>query len=299
MKNKNLKILVTGHKGFIGNYLYKKLLELGYEVYGFDIVEGDDLLNFSKVEGIIKKVDIVYHIAAQADLNDMARDFDKAKSGLDINITATQNISLLCSKYNKWLIFASTLCVYGNIKKVADEDNILPNPSEIYACSKYASEWIIKGFNKSFGLEYTILRFATIYGVGMRPALGAQIFINQALKGDDVTVHGNGQQTRTLTYVEDLVDGCVRVLKNKDRALNQTINLSTSTPVSALRMAKDVQTIIKSKSNIVHIEQRKNQTLHERVSVSKAKELLKWETKTSWYLEIKKVIKSNAKEILS
>lgn len=296
MKSESLKILVTGHKGFIGNHLYQKLLKLGHEVRGFDIVDGDDLLNFTKIEEDIKKVDIVYHIAAQADLNDMAKDFYKAKSGLEINVTATQNISLICAKYDKWLIFASTLCVYGNIKKVAEEDKILPNPSEIYACSKYSAEWIIKGFNKSFGLEYTILRFATAYGVGMRPALAAQIFINQASKGVDITVHGNGKQTRTLTYVGDIVDGCVSVLKNKNHALNQVINFSTPESVSALDMAKDIRTILKSKSNIVNIEQRENQTLHEKISVSKAKDLLGWEAKTSWYYWIKKVIKSYTKK---
>ena len=290
MKNNKLKILITGHRGFIGDHLYRKFSELGYGVYGFDVVEGDDLLDFKKIEKAIKKVDVVYHIAAEADLNKMVKDFDKAKSGLDTNITATQNIALICAKYKKWLIFASTLCVYGNISRIAREDDVLPNPSELYACSKYSAEWIIKGINKSFGLEYTILRFATIYGEGMRPALGAQVFIDQGLKNKDITVHGDGKQTRTLTFIGDLVCGCVGVLKNKKKALNQVINLSTNKPISAINMARDIKKILKSKSKIISIDQRENQTLHERISVEKARRLLKWEAKTSWIVGIKKVI---------
>ncbi len=292
MKTTKPKVLITGHRGFIGRHLYRKLVGLGYEVYGFDLIDGDDLLDFDKVERAIKKVDIVYHIAAQADLNEMVKNLDKVKIGLNINIVATQNIALICSKYQKWLIFASTLCVYGNIKKSGIEDTILPNPSEMYAYSKYAAESIIKGFNKSFDLEYTILRFPTTYGVGMRSALGVQIFIDQARRDEDITVHGSGKQTRTLTYVEDLIDACVKVLKNKNRVVNQTINLSTSENISALTMAKDIKKIIKSKSKIIHVGQRRNQILHEKISVSKAKKLLGWRAQTPWSLGIRKIIKS-------
>lgn len=226
----------------------------------------------------------------------MSKSIEKAKLGMDINVTATQNIALLCTKYDKWLIFASTLCVYGNIDQEAEEDKVLPNPSEVYACSKYSAEWIIKGFSKSFGLEYTILRFATIYGVGMRPALGAQIFIDQAIKNLDITVHGSGDQTRTLTSVTDLVNGCAEVLNHKEEAKNQTINLSTSESVSAIQMAQDIKSILSSESNIVNIEQRKNQTLHEKVSVNKSKEILGWEAKTTWYSGIKEVIDNYMKK---
>ncbi|KKT61321.1 MAG: hypothetical protein UW55_C0033G0002 [Candidatus Giovannonibacteria bacterium GW2011_GWA2_44_26] len=80
--------------------------------------------------------------------------------------------------------------------------------------------------------------------------------------------------------MEDLVIGCVSVLKNKDKALNQVINLSTSESISAIAMAKDIKNILKSNSNIINIEQRKNQTLHEKISVLKSKDLLGWEAKT-------------------
>lgn len=92
--------------------------------------------------------------------------------------------------------------MYGNQKNHPEtEDYTLPNPSDLYACSKYAGEWIVKGYGQNFGMPWTILRFATIYGPGMRRALGLHIFFRQAMAGDPITVHGDGEQDRTLTSI--------------------------------------------------------------------------------------------------
>jgi len=275
-----MKILVTGSTGFIGTKLTERLRSLGHEVTGYDLSLGFDLLDLESLDGFVKNTDIVYHIAAQADLTQLTN-VDKAKDCIAQNVMATDNVAYLCAKYNKWLIYASTVCVYGNQENHPEtEDTTLPNPSELYACSKYAGEWIIKGYSKNFGNPYTILRFATIYGPGMRPALGIHIFLSQALKGEDITVHGDGLQDRTQTYIDDLIDGCVAVLDTTSMPKGQVFNLTNSESISAKKMAEDIKEVTGSQSSIVYLPQRDNQTFHEDFDVTKAKELLGWKAKT-------------------
>ena len=286
-----MKILLTGDKGFIGVKLKERLASQGHRVFGYDIVDGYDLLDLKTLEQHIRYADIVYHIAAQADLTTMY-DLERARSGVLANVEATHNVAYLCAKYNKWLIFASTVCVYGNQDVHPEtEDKTLPNPSDLYACSKYSAEWIIKGYSKNFGNPFTILRFATIYGEGMRPALGIHIFITQALAGKDITVHGDGKQDRTQTYIDDLIDGCVAVLDYPENAKGQVFNLTNTLSVSATKMAEDIKRLTNSNSKIVYIPQRENQTLHEDFDVSKAELLLNWKAKTPFEEGLKKTIK--------
>jgi nucleoside-diphosphate-sugar epimerase len=266
-----MKILVTGSKGFIASKVVTKLEGMGHEVTGYDIADGMDLLNFYDLEKCIEKVDVVYHIAAEADLTKMT-DLEGGLKGVHTNVIGTNNVAYQCAKHNKWLIYASTVCVYGNqMIHPEKEDHTLPNPSELYACSKYAGEWLVRGYSLNFKnsytilrfASYTILRFATIYGEGMRPALGMHIFFRQAMKGEPITVHGEGKQDRTLTYIHDLVDGIVAPLNSPEKDKGEIFNLSTDFPVTANQMAQDIKLLTESKSEIVHIPQRDNQTFHD------------------------------------
>lgn len=275
------RICITGNKGFIGSKIQERLKKMGHTVLGYDIVDGENLLDLETLERKITQVDAVYHIAAQADLTKM-QDLDGARAGVWDNVEGTHNVAYLCAKHNKWLIHASTVCVYGNVNQHPEkEDETLPNPSELYANSKYAAEWIVKGYAKNFDFPWTILRFATIYGAGMRPAMGMHIFFRQAIKGEPITVHGKGDQDRTLTYIDDLVDGIVAVMFHPE-SQGQIINLTSSESISANKMADDIKKITGSKSPIVHISQRPNQTIHEEFDVSKAEKLLNWKAETNW-----------------
>lgn len=282
-----MKCLVTGSAGFIASKVVIRLKELGHEIIGYDIVADQDLLNLKDVEEAVKGADVVYHIAAQADLTKM-QEIDAARDGVLRNVEATHNVAYACAKYKKWLIFASTVCVYGNVDSHPEnEDKTLPNPSELYACSKYAAEWLIRGYAKNFDMPYTILRFATIYGEGMREAMGMHIFFRQALQGHTITVHGDGKQDRTLTYIDDLVDGIVAVLDHPE-AKGHVINLTATEAVSAIKMAHDVASATGNACQIDFTPQRPNQTFHEDFDTSKAHELLGWKAKTPWLEGVKK-----------
>lgn len=276
-----MRLLVTGGDGFIGKKLIDKLQSLGHTAISYDLPD-KNLFDEAALEEAIKGVDAVYHIAAEADLTRMM-DLPGARAGVITNIGGTDNVAYLCAKHHKWLLFASTICVYGDVAEHPEkEDTTLPNPSEIYAASKYAAEWVIRGYGKSFNLDYTILRFATVYGPGMRAALGVYVFFKQALLGQPITVHGEGKQVRTLTYIDDLVDGIVAPLMHKGASLGQIFNVTSAEMTSAKDMAVQIKELTGSQSPITFVQQRKNNTLHEEVDVSKAKQLLDWEAKNTF-----------------
>lgn len=281
-KFKKYRVLLTGDEGFIARKLKNKLRQQGHDVIGYDIVRGQDLLDIGTLEHWIKQVDVVMHLAAQADLTQMQK-LEDGKKGADVNVVGTHNVAYLCAKHKKWLIYGSTVCVYGNVEEHPErEDHTLPNPSELYSCSKYAGELLVKGYGLNFGMPWTSLRFATIYGEGMRPALGLHIFFTQAIKGKPITVHGDGKQVRTLTFIDDLVDGIAATLEHEKEANGQIINLTATVGVSALKMAEDVKRITGTSAPIEHVDQRPNQTWHEDFDVSKAKKILGWEAATPW-----------------
>lgn len=285
-----MKILVTGGKGFIGLKLMERLRQLGHEPVSYDIVDGQDIFDLDQLEAAVMAADAVYHIAAEADLTRMMT-LDGGKRGVIANVAQTDNLAYLCAKHGRWLLFASTICVYGDVEvHPVHEDTTLPNPSEIYAASKYAAEWVIRGYGKSFNLEYTILRFATVYGPGMRAALGVYVFFKQALLGEPITVHGDGSQVRTLTYIDDLVEGITAPLSHKEKALGHIFNITSPEITSAIGMATQIKEVAHSSSPIVFVPQRKNNTIHEEVDVSKAKELLGWSAQTSFADGLRKTL---------
>jgi nucleoside-diphosphate-sugar epimerase len=277
-----MKILVTGGKGAIGSKLMAKLQELGHEAISYDIADGQDLFDQAKLEEAIKSVDAVYHSAAEANLNYM-RDFDGAHRGTILNIGGTESVAHLCAKHNKWMLYVSTLCVYGDtLEHPEREDSTLPNPSEIYAASKYAGEWVVVGYGKSLDLPYTILRIATPYGPGTRMEMAVHVFFKQALKGEPITIHGDGAQERTMTFLADVIDGMVAPLAKKDASTKQIFNISTAERTSVRQMAEGVLAATGSKSQITFTPRRPHDTMKEDIDVSKAKNILGWEAKVSF-----------------
>jgi len=285
-----MKILVTGGKGALGARLIEKLHELGHEAISYDIADGQDLFEVKALEEAVKGVDVVYHLAAEANLNTM-RDIEGAHRGSVLNILGTENVAYACAKYHKWLIYISTMCVYGDtIEHPEREDTTLPNPSEIYATSKYAGEWVVIGYGKSLDLPYTILRIATPYGKGTRLAMAVHVFFQQALKGEAITILGDGSNERTMTYVDDVMEGTVAPLSHKDAAQKQIFNISTAERTTVLQMAQSVKAVTGSQSEIVFMPKRPNDTFKEDADVSKAKKILGWEAKVSFAEGVKRTL---------
>jgi nucleoside-diphosphate-sugar epimerase len=273
-----MKVLVTGSKGFLGREIVKAIEAQGDEVVHYDILDGFDVLNLGQLEKAIAGVDQVVHLAAIANLYRSQKDPDET---FQINVVGTKRVAQICTQFKKRLVYASTCCVYGDQKHELlrgdrdsfQEDVALPNPAEYYGNSKYAGEIIIKGYHTMFDLKYVMMRFATIWGEGMRPELGMHIFFRQALRNEPITVHGTGKQTRTLTHVKDLARGVAFALRAPD---NQVYNISTDVSFSAVDLAHMIKKVTGSSSEIVFIEDRKGQVMDERIEFLKLNEATGW-----------------------
>lgn len=237
-----MRVLITGGAGFIGSHLSNSLLDIGYRVFVIDnlskgkkenlhskaIFFKEDIRseNFSN---ILKKIkpDIIYHFAAQSSLS---KSLKNPKEDLEINLLATQNLIEMANKLKvKKVVFASSAAVYGEVKKLPIAEDSPKNPISIYGVSKLASEYLFIINHKINNLPFVSLRYANVYGENQdSKAEGGvvAIFINNILKDKDVIINSNGRQTRDFIYVSDVVDACVKVLKDN---LVGEFNVATAT----------------------------------------------------------------------
>jgi len=265
-----MRLLHVG-RGFIGLKVIDRLKASGHTVDIVDLPEFD-LTNRQQVLDTIKGYDAVLLMAAISNLNFFEAD---PLRGMDVNMGGLTNVVQACADTKTLLYYISTCCVYGNTKDLPSSEEARPEPSEIYAACKLAGEWIIKGYRKSFDLDYVILRIATTYGPGMRAALAPAVFINQINKGEPITVHGDGEQTRTLTYIDDEADGIVAVINSGVK--NETFNISTEEEKSVNELIDIIKTEMNTPDHpVMYVKNRKGQTFKEQIDAKKVREIRIW-----------------------
>lgn len=282
LRKKSQKILITGGKGFIGSNLAKALTLEGHRVKSFDVMDKENILNQEQIETAVQDMDSVFHLAAIADLSHVR---EHPKTSVEQNVQGTLNVLEACRKHHAHLFLASTCAVYGNHHELTTEDSPT-TPAELYGQSKLAAESLIRGYVQMYQLQANIMRFGTVYGPGMKPACGMHIFFRQALLGEPITVHGDGGQTRNLTFIDDLIEGILLLFESDE--FGQTLNFSAEEEVSALAVAQEIKKITGSESPILHVPQRPGQTMRERISSKKAFEVLGWEATTRFEEGLKK-----------
>ena len=206
-----MKIAVLGGSGFIGSHLCDLLSSKGYNVNIFDKEKSKykkknqkmyvgSILDRKKLSLAIKGCDFVYHFAALADM-DFAR--TRALESAKINIIGTINALAVCKKYNvKRFIFASS--IYANTEE-----------GGFYGSSKQAAESYIERFYKTYGLNYTILRFGSLYGRRSGRSNGINVLINSGIKKRRLVYGGTKKATRKYIHVEDVAKACVKVIQKK------------------------------------------------------------------------------------
>ena len=294
-----MKILVTGGSGFIGSHLAEKLLEKNHNVTIFDVSEPKynsdahfikgDILSLEQIKEATVNTDVIYHLAAEADVNRM---FKAPIYCTKLNTIGTLNV-LESARINKCkrVIFASTEWVYGSCKdEKVDEDSRLypPHQDHIYTSSKIAAEMYIQNYHDLYGVDYTIMRFGIPFGPRARASTVTHIFLKKALCGEPITIHGSGDQFRQFVYVEDLAEGCVACLKPE--ATNQIINLEGKEIISIKMIAEMIKKLLDKEVKIELIKKREGDFKGRFVSADKAKKLLKWEPKYNYETAMKKYI---------
>lgn len=299
-----MKALVTGGAGFIGSHVVDKLRDKGIEVRVYDMVmptyrkdieyyQGS-LLDLDSIRMALNKIDVVFHLAAIADVKDVFQDPHYSES---INVRGTINIleAARRSSLIKRLIYASTIWVYSDCAADAvDETTPLPAPSHLYTATKLTGEYYCYAYSKLYNLSTTILRYGIPYGPRARGGAVVPIFVDKALKGEPLTIAGDGSQYRKFIYVEDLAEGNVVALKSI--AKNKIYNLDGKERVTIKQIAETVQKLI-GNIRIESIAGRPGDFSGKEVSSKLAKEELGWEPKISFEEGVKRYIKWYKKEV--
>jgi UDP-glucuronate 4-epimerase len=237
-----MKILVTGAAGFIGFHLSQRLLTEGHQVVGLDNLndyydvelkkarlrqlqqDGGfsfaplDLNDTSGVEALFRKADFsqVVHLAAQAGVR---YSLENPRAYIDSNISGFLNILEGCRHQRiSHLIYASSSSVYGlNTRMPFSVQDNVDHPVSLYAASKKANELMAHSYSHLYGMPVTGLRFFTVYGPWGRPDMALFIFTRAILAGQPIKVFNHGQMERDFTYVDDIVEGIVRLIDHLPR----------------------------------------------------------------------------------
>jgi len=204
-----MKVLITGHRGFIGTRFCALLKKNKIAHDGFDLLEGFDIRNNLQLDKQFEagQYDVVIHLAALAGVR---RGQEFPDEYISTNITGTQNIIAMCEKYNIGrLIFFSSSSVLGGIETgVGLDETDSYNPKSLYAITKLTGEYLVSTAN----INKTIVRPFTVYGENGRPDMVVYKWINQIKSGKPVTVFGDGKSVRGYTYVGDLVEVIYKLL---------------------------------------------------------------------------------------
>lgn len=280
-----MKVLVTGGSGFIGSHVVDKSRDKGIEVRVFDMVlptfrkdvecYHGSLLNLEELRMSMNGVDVVFHLAAVADVKDV---FEEPHYSESINTRGTINVLEAARKIGvKRVIYGSTIWVYSDTEgHIIDEDTPLSAPSHLYTATKIASEYYCQCYSKLYGLETTILRYGIPYGPRARAGAVIPIFVEKAIKGEPLTIAGDGSQYRNFVYVEDLAEG--NVLALKEVAKNKIYNLDGKEKITIRQIAETIQKIL-GKVEIKYVEGRKGDFSGKEIRTIRAKEELGWEPK--------------------
>ena len=265
----NMKYLVTGSCGFIGSNLCKRLLEdknnivvgidnindyysidlkeyrlnelkehSNFKFYKEDISEKDKIFEIFKKE----KFDVVINLAAQAGVRYSITNPD---SYIKSNVMGFYNILEACRNYPvKHLVYASSSSVYGNNEKIPySVDSKVDCPVSLYAATKKSNELFAYCYSKLYNIPTTGLRFFTVYGPAGRPDMAYFSFTNKLINGEKIKIFNYGNCKRDFTYIDDIVEGCIRVINNppKNEVPYKVYNIGSGNPQNLLDFVNILQ----------------------------------------------------------
>uniref|UniRef100_A0A7C4YFF2 NAD-dependent epimerase/dehydratase family protein n=1 Tax=candidate division WOR-3 bacterium TaxID=2052148 RepID=A0A7C4YFF2_UNCW3 len=288
-----MNIIVTGGAGFIGSHIVDEVIEKGHRCYIIDnLCRGkreninNNAIFFEKdirdkdIDKIFEEAnpDIVFHLAAQIDVR---RSLEDPFYDLDVNVNGTLNLLNLSLKYKvKKFIFASTGgAIYGS--RLNASERVLPRPLSPYGLNKFTSENYIRIYKEWFGLKYTILRYANVYGPRQSPEGEAgvvAIFITKLLRGERPVIYGKGKMLRDYVYVKDLVKATILSMEKGD---NEVINIGTGKSISVNELYEKLIKVTGLYKEPIYKPKRKGEVNLSGLNVRKAFDILKWKAETT------------------
>lgn len=298
-------MLVSGGNGFLGSHLVDKAISEGMEVTVVDDLSTSREVQVPKETIFVRKsiekfstsedFDFVIHLAARPSPEDYMKN---PLATIDSNDIGTRNMLEIARSSNAVFMYTSTSEVYGNPKvlPIPEEYFGYVNPNGVRSCydeSKRFSEALIKAYERQFGLDVRVQRPFNVYGPRIREDgfYGRVIprFIDQALKGKSLTVHGDGKQTRSYLYYSDWLDATWRFI-NKSEATGRIINVGAQDEITVMELAQRIINITGSRSEIIKLPPREEDPRRRSADSTKAKQLLDWEPKIKLDEGIKRTI---------
>ncbi len=314
-----MRVLITGGAGYIGSHLVDALIKRGNEVLVIDNLStgkienlrhllghpsfhfiNDSILNEPLLERFVPSMDLIFHLAAAVGVRNVLQD---PLAAINTNVRGTEVVLGLAFKYWKRLVLASTSEIYGKASHVPfreDDDRVLGSTAVArwsYSMSKAVDEHFAFAYAAK-GLPVSIVRYFNSYGPRLdERGYGSVVanFIRQALRGDSITVHGDGKQTRCFTYIEDAVAGTLLAGEVKE-ALGEAFNIGSTRESSILDLAKAIKRLTRSKSPIEFVAYEAyygegfEDTRRRVPSADKAKRLLGFTAKADLEAGLKKTI---------
>ena len=272
-----MKVLITGGAGFIGSHLAEEYLKNGHEVYIIDDLSTGYIENIHYLEkneeykkrlffyhksifdeetllNLTGTCDRVFHLAAAVGVDYILKN---TLTSIERNIHGTEEVLKMCGRFKKRVLITSTSEVYGKHlhAPLVEDDNIIYGPPSkfrwSYAASKLMDEFMALGWHRQNNLSVIITRLFNTIGPRQTSSYGMVLprFVKQALKNEPLTVYGDGNQTRTFTYVGDVVTA-LRKIMEQDKAVGQIFNIGGTREISILELAKLVVQVTGSKSEI-------------------------------------------------
>ncbi len=259
-----MKVLVTGSEGFLGRRLCALLdAQTEHIVLRYDLQLGHDVLNAEQLDDALDGVDACIHLAAVADLYIAEEDPERTQS---INVEATRLVLEACNRHDVRLLFASTVCAYGNNGYEQSDENAPLAPTEVYALSKATAETLLADQLD----KHCILRLATFYGPDMRQSLATSVFIRALLNDEVIHIHGDGQQTRCYTHVEDVANGILCILESKQAGV---FNIAGEEEVSVLKLIEVLAGIANKTPRLQFVDDRFGQIRRSNISSNRLRRL--------------------------
>ncbi|WP_049925910.1 NAD-dependent epimerase/dehydratase family protein [Halopiger goleimassiliensis] len=285
-------ILITGGAGFVGSHIASRLPEAS-EVRVLDafttgrpenvpddatIVEGD-VRDDDVVAEALEGIDLVFHEAA---LVSVERSVAAPATSHRINADATLRLLEAARDHDARVVLASSAAIYGQPETVPIPESAPKEPASPYGLDKLTIDHYARLYHELYGLETVALRYFNVYGPGQTAGEYSGVisaFVDKALAGEDITVHGDGGQTRDFVYVEDVVQA------NRKAAVTDHVgtayNVGSGESISIRELAELVREVTDSDSDIVHVDGRTGDIEHSEADISKARDGLEYEPTVS------------------